>query len=1664
MNQDDWDLYLKSASNSGKRYQSYYQQKKKEEEDKKKNEIAFGGSDPNSKAAKVEQSKGFFSGVGDVLGGIKDTVAGSAKGAADFTSAMVDGGLRDLVGEVTGQNDIIRNNQQKTLEQNTDMVKLSGKKMNDASLSDEERERWKKLFHKYSSDNSSYKEAEEYNQGQIDRSTQAIEGAADAYKTAQYIPGFSLGAEGVGTLAAMADGDDSTTNKALIKLAQDTDWDELSDEEKKAALAQRNIGGALSTLDLLPVAGKVAGTAVKTGVKTGLKSGVKAGVKEAIEAGGKAYGKSIGSKTIKEVASVGAGQLAKQSVKSTAGGAVLGAGLGVGLNAVMGGDDWQGAAVQGAVGGAVGGFIGSPLDIDVKAAIKASGKNSLDAPDEVIDAVIKEIDATEAKSADEAAYLASRKAEFEEIKANRAEGLNDDGSRIINLDETNKNLEDMQAGRYSDDLYDVTTTDGKAADPEFIQAATEKQVATLTAKRDEIAAQVDSIESPAAREMAMANVNKLDDQIAAITSGDTKALMDTGDTGLSRTLNTERVRERFGQLQDDLAEGNFRQRREQRKAEARTRPSRTYDSVSDDIDNLGAGGVAPEAVTPREDFVDIEELPSVEKLPSQLRYRAESLANDRREIEFQRSQLMTDERANQVLDQATDDYNAKLERIEMMPEPRRTAEMDKLQSEFNAKYEEVQAQLAKDAQTVSELRRVEEQINANSMELLTDANVLKDTHPQDFGTIDQELNAKISQEVEAETETAIFNRMSNEDGVPDAENVSKAFAEIPEGAAPEVLDNSPATNNLAQEALTDLWTNDEANLLEHNLQGVSRSSLGLGLSSPSHNIRRMFGEVGRLVNGSILEAFHKTNLASKHDAALFTKIQKAFGGDRAVYKAAVDIVEGKLDVDDAGFTKQQLDGLEMFQGFWERSKRMVQKASAQEVMADFDTRSYNGDFKYKTEEIKSLAKRDGISIAEATQKYRGNTGFKKNDVIYLANQASANSTRQNYFAHMLDEELVSKNVKQEFRDSVTERQQSGEFRYTDDELAILASRDGTGIEAARAKYGERGFNKRDAGYVERIIAHDAVTRAKKDFGGDSVTANIKFGNMMKRLTDSDNYSRDIIDVMAKYSAGLNKKVYLEPALRKLDNVKLVLEKSKIDTKVAKDWINTYEKQLKISGVSKTGEAFNEAVDALIRKAKPDSSMIGNNHYRSSLAAQRLINTFGMLGLSFRNGLQQTSQITTAVGKLGWENVAPGMIEHVKNMSNPKTRAAYRQSLERASVINAGFVDDAFTDLIGSTHAKAVQDTGEFLSKYLMFMSRVTDEFVRGTTYQAALRDGLSSKLPMGKAQTRAAAMAAELNFLTTKADMPTKLNSDGIRSLTQFLTFSYKQAEAWKDIGIDSVKDPVTGAFKFKPKELQRVLQGIVTAGVAFQMMESVAGIDTEDNIPFLGNFTDGSLPMSPLMSLTIGRENQPGIPQLLNDIANPDGADDYEREQNRQDSMEKFRDMLIRSFVPAGSQIKKSVDGYNSMQNDGVVMKDGRVRFIQNAKPDDMLKNPVLFGQYATDDGKEWVDKKFPTLSEKQSEILQQQKSQEAKQRAYDFYSGLKSVGRKDNITPKVKDIMKTQPAKAERLIRSHNEAVQKAVEAYTSQYGELSEYEQDYLMRDYFITNGTLENMNEE
>ena len=1520
----------------------YFDELEAERKKKEKDTIAFGGSDTSSKAAKVEQSRGLWgSGVVKGVGRFIKDAAVSVKDDAQSSFR----GIRDTI-----EGTVASGNQLKLEQGKNDLSNKYNKEIID-------------IYAKYDTSPNGANDITPEDQKRIDE------------------------------LRAKKDED-------ISKYKKDTNYDQASAEHKRefdegqAVDAKKTAGASASTF--LNVATLGAGTAVKAGGKQAITQAVKAGSKQVVK------------------------EVGKRAAIAGAEGATFGAASGA-ASAMARDEDIlkgaaQGAVFGGLVGGSVGAGTGGVMAHGAQKGVNAANKASKEVTDELtklgatadeLDNVTKAMDAEDATAAATAAKQAKLDAdkalqaqEWEQqlgdMQANRAAGLDDAGNRIINTQEVSKQIEDMQAGNYPEDVYDITTVDGKPVDPELIQSATEKQVAALTAKRDEIAAQVDAIESPAAREMAMANVNKLDDQIAALKSGDTTALMNTEGSGIQKTLNPDKVRERFGQLQDDLAEGNFRQRQAQREAEARTQPSRTYDSVSDDIDSLGAGGVAPEAITPRADFTDVDEVVRHPKLPEPLRRRAISLARDRSEIEFQKSQLMTEERSTQILDQATDDYNAKLERINMMPEPRRTAEMDKLQSEFNSKYGEVQAQLANDAQTVAELRRVEEQINANMDEVLADSNIIKDSSPADFGTVDQELNARVSQEIEQETETAIFNRMSNEEGVPDAENVSKAWAEAPEDKL-EAGVTSPEVGALAEESIKDTFTNDGVKMYGDTVRALDATYTGLAMSSASHNLEKVFGKTGTELFGKIVKGYAHVSKANEQVAKTLTQVKKAFGGDKSLYAKAVDVLEGK-EVDLKDFTPDQIEAIGKVRDLYEYGGRQVRKLAYNDVVHNFEKRVADGKFKYTVDEIKQFAKRDGTTVKVAGEKYGNISEYSKSDIDFLATSRAQNSTLDNYFPHMFDE-------------------------------------NGRAVEYP------------DSEYVKS--------------NGD-----VKFGNMLHRLADEDSYSRDIIDVSARYFSGLNKKAYLEPVLRELDNAKLAIKAADSDANAAWKWIDKYQAQLKYNKQDAIGKSWNEMVDKTLARRNPNSSKIGENHYRNLLSTQRQISTLAALGLSFRNAIQQTTQIGTTIGNLGVKDTTVGMVKYLKQRLNPTTMKQYTELLDERGITNAGIAREAYSDLLADGIGGATRSKGAKLSDALMIMTQKMDEFARGSTYEASLTANLRNGMPRAKAEALATADAARMNFMTSKVDMPIALNGDTVRSLSQFMTFSYKQAEAWKDLGIKAIKNPETGQYQLQPKQMSKLIQMMAFYGLAFEGMSQVAGIEPEDNIPFYGNiFGDSGIPKSPLVSTLFGmNENTPGLLDIAGGLINPEGDSDFEKEESRNATLEDFTNLLLRSFVPAGSQIKKSVEGYNSTQNDGVVLRDDRVRFIQNAKPDDMLRNPVLFGQYATDDGKEWVDKKFPTLSEKQSEILQQQKSQEAKQRAYDFYSGLKSVGTKSNVTPKVKDIMKTQPAKAERLIRDHNAKVQEAIQAYTSQYGELSEYEQDYLMQNYLITNGTLENMNED
>lgn len=1556
--------------------EKYFDELKKEQEKQAKETIAFGDtSGSSSKANTVEQSKNFFETVGDVVGGVGKTIGEGVQGAGDFIAEGVKGAKNLL--------DInAKQKQQKEYDKNKNEYLKQ-------FLGDEDK--YVSESKKYDSEHSGERGDTSSDFKEQARNEKAFsEAGQKAYGLAQYLPGVQLGVESMGTLASLANGDNSLTNKKLIELTQGKDWDKLSDEEKKQALAQRNLGAALGTLDLA-IPGAKAGI---TGLKVGAKEGVKAG----LDAAGKKFAASVGDKTIKELTDIGAKDLAKQTVKGALTGAGVGGALGVGINALNGGDNWQQAFAEGAKSGILGGMLSAPLDVSSKNPIKSETKSEnalessapklLSSGEDTVDGAIK--------NADDTKYLEQRKTEFDQIMANRKAGLNDDGSKFINLDEVNKEIADLQNGNYSDDLYDIKTSDGKPVDQQFILDASKKQIDALTAKRDEIAKQVDSLDSAAARESAMSYVNKLDDKIAALSDGDTKTLTDMAGSQLTRTLNPERVRAKFNQLQNDLAVGNFKQRAEMDAAAKRSSPARTLEEVGNDIDAVGSGGVAPEAVTPRADFVNIDEVVRHDNIPYSIKSRAISLAHDKDLLQQQLDNVMTPQKANDMLDKMDTEFKQHMQRIDAMPEPRKTAEAELLQSQYEKSYNGIQDQLSADSDTVAQLNRVQDQIQANMNEVIADANIVKDNNPTEFGKVDQKLNDKIAKDVEQDTNTAIFNRMSNADGVPESENINKVWAEAPDNISK--YSNATQVNQLVHESLNDTFMNENVSRFTGSLRtnALNASFVGDAMSTPGIVLEKTFGEEGKLLHGEIIDGYSKMIKSNADVSTMLTEVKRDLGGDKELYKKVADVLEGK-DIDVSSLTDTQRSAMNKLRDFYEKSRSEVKKLSYNEVIDDFKNRVLSDKKSFTDDEISKLAKRDGISISKAKTKYGNITDFSNKDIKYLATIHADNSTLDNYFPHIFDNK------------------------------------------------GEEVASSFDTNYAK-------------------VNGNTKFGFMLHRMSTSDDYSTNIIDVTSRYAATLNKKIYLEPSLRKLDDIKLTLKASEAQGSPLYHFIESYQKQVKYNTPSEVGKGFNELVDKAIAITNPNSPKIGNNHYKAVLSGQRQVNALAALGGNVRVGILQLTQFGPAIGELGAKNTAVGIGNYLKKVSNPATHAAYLDELASHGIRDAGLAGDAYSSLRDSASKGFIKRRGEDLSNILMFMTAKADEFVRASTYEASLYDNLSKGVPKERASLLATATAANTNFLTSKVDMPLALNSDGVRSLTQFMTFPYKTAEKWKQLGMKCVKDPETGNWHFNSTATKRFAEMTVFYGLAFGALSQVAGVEPQDNIPFWGNIVgDSGLPQSPLASMVFGQDGKPGFVELLADLNNPSGKSEYEKEQNRQQTLNDLTSKMLTSLVPGGGQAKRTYDGYQSTQNGGVVSKDGKVRYIQNTDDASKLK-ATLFGQYSTQAGREWVNKKFPTLSEKQSEILNQQKSDSAKKRAYDFYSGLKNTQMKSAITPDIKDLAKNQPNKAQRLIADHNAEVKKAVDAYTAKYGDLSDYEKNYLMSKYYITVGNLENLSED
>lgn len=609
------------------------------------------------------------------------------------------------------------------------------------------------------------------------------------------------------------------------------------------------------------------------------------------------------------------------------------------------------------------------------------------------------------------------------------------------------------------------------------------------------------------------------------------------------------------------------------------------------------------------------------------------------------------------------------------------------------------------------------------------------------------------------------------------------------------------------------------------------------------------------------------------------------------------------------------------------------------------------------------------------------------------------------------------------------------------------------FDTKKAGLQELGYKTLDDYFPHLFNKNDP--NVKRLFKGKT-TADISFGNLKKRMEEGGDFNRDIVEVMAAYSRGYNRKTILEPALKPLEDIKMQVDASK----AVGDWVDTYIENLKgITEPSGAEKAFNGIVDAALGKA---GKATGGNHYRQTLGAQRMISAVATMGLNPGTAIRNMTQVVNTVAGIGAKNATKGAIQATRAFSAGKNSPEWKEMI--ASGIFDGGISRHFQVDLDSELGRLnkAQNIGEKGANFMMGMIRGTDVSLRAQAYWGAKSMGLEEALAKnlkGEAAEKfakdfAIKKVADTQFITSAADIPVKLNGAGVRSLTQLATFSIKQAEMLADFGIKTIKKS-DGSYGINAKQAGNLLAAGITAATFTAALKPVIGFNEKEWIPFYDQVasivdpesTAGeSLYRSPLVSLFAG--NGKGKIGLIDAI--------------KSGKMDEFLEDNWSQIVPAGTQIKKTVEGIQTTTSGISKNPNGKVRYLQDMGIDDQLK-ASLFGQYSTDAGRQWIKDGFPTLTDSEmrlsskegsGDVTFEQLPRETQKEFYDYYAATKKVTGKNDTLDKIKEAIRDgNIKKAQRLGDDYNAKATTAIQSYFKKHKELPPELQDEMTSKLFI-----------
>lgn len=494
----------------------------------------------------------------------------------------------------------------------------------------------------------------------------------------------------------------------------------------------------------------------------------------------------------------------------------------------------------------------------------------------------------------------------------------------------------------------------------------------------------------------------------------------------------------------------------------------------------------------------------------------------------------------------------------------------------------------------------------------------------------------------------------------------------------------------------------------------------------------------------------------------------------------------------------------------------------------------------------------------------------------------------------------------------------GDARYAKSEMTPTEIRVAKEIKDYLKEWADRLHlpeDSRISNYITHVFDKDAVDIPIESAFDDPELAMIMqdkiaksvYNPFLDKRVNKPGYKEDVWAALDAYVKRATRKEAMDPALSTIESMAGKLDKSSY----------FYVKHM-IDHVNMRPTEVDKAFDDWVKDTLGNKFTQRPTAYISNKI--RTIFYRGLLALNPASALRNLSQGANTYAKLGEKYTTIGYFKLFTKMATRNLQELYDHG-----VLDEGLVQDKKMGVYKTRLQK--------LDPALFSLFEMAEKINRGAAFFGAKSRGLAKGLTEDESIKYAKRIVRETQFAFGSIDSPVVLSSDLMKTATQLHSFDIKQGEFLYRMA--------------KNKEFAGLLRWTASSLFFMNTIGKLFGMNLLQLIPSFG------LGNSPLVNLVEAGANIPA--GIL-------GGDKQKTQQGVQDFT---RNMW--AMIPAGAQIRKSLQGFSAYSAGKDVTTTGKTRFKIKQTPTNAIRATV-FGKSSLPEAQDYYRKLNSTTKKKKA------------------------------------------------------------------------------------------------